>query len=116
MSMRSMRCTLAPEEEVHSSARHAACKGTPRSASPHRAAARGAPGYAVPASYASAFVHCRGRRLRARVRVLGESFTQRLAPLRPPIPLEGGYERALEHNAERFMRAWLTPSLRLPSA
>lgn len=31
--------------------------------------------------------------------VLGESFTHRLAPMRPPIPLEGGFERAPEHNA-----------------
>jgi hypothetical protein len=38
-----------------------------------------------------------------RIRACSENlFTHRLTPLRLPIPLEGGYERAPDHNAERF--------------
>lgn len=87
----------------------------PARRAPRKAAAHGAPGCAVPISSVCAFARCRGRRLRAHADASAEELFDSAAhpaehdiPLttaecaaerRPPIPLEGGSERAPEHNA-----------------
>ena len=68
--------------------------------------ARGAPGWSVLISCERGFVHRRGRRWRARAsarargaRSLSDARSTAACIAETPIPLEGGYERAPEHNA-----------------
>jgi hypothetical protein len=105
--MRSMS-TSAPEESTCPPVTPRASGLSPARLAPRKAARTRRAGLRRADLARAAFVRRRGRRWRAlALRVLEELVHSSARADETPIPLEGGFERALKHNAGRFMRAWL---------